>query len=48
MKTLKTIFNVLLCVGSMLVLTESATIIPNLIGCGCFWLLIRLNPDTDV
>lgn len=47
MKALKTIINIILCLGLFLVFNESDTIIPNLIGLACFGLLIAFNADKE-
>lgn len=45
MRTIKTIINIVLCVGVLLVFNESDTFTPNLIGIACFIGLIALNKD---
>lgn len=46
MKT-KSIINLALCVGVVLVFNESETFLPNLIGLACLALLVGLNGNTN-
>lgn len=45
MKHFKSIINLALCVGVVLVFNESDTFLPNLIGLACLALLVGLNAN---
>ena len=47
MKTLKTIANIALAFGVMLIFNESNTFWPNLIGIACLAALVWLNSDRE-
>ena len=47
-KTFKTIINIALGFGTLLVFNESTSITPNFIGIACFALLIVVNCDKEV
>ena len=47
MKAIKTILNIALALGAMLVFNESDTFMPNLIGLACLAALIYLNTDKE-
>lgn len=47
MKVIKFILNVVLGLGTWLILNESDNILPNLIGMACFVTLLWLNRDME-
>ena len=46
-KTFKTIINIALGFGTLLVFNESDTFMPNFIGFACLALLLAINIDED-
>ena len=47
MKAIKTILNIALAFGAMLIFNESETFLPNLIGLACMAALVWLNCDKE-
>ena len=45
MKTFKSLINLALCVGVVLVFNESETFLPNLVGLACLAALVWLNAN---
>lgn len=48
MKAFKSLINLALCVGVVLVFNESDTFLPNLIGLACLAALVWLNANDKV
>lgn len=47
MKAVKTIANIVLAFGAVLIFNESSTFVPNILGLACMALLIWINADKE-
>lgn len=47
-KIIRLVINIILAMGCFMVLNESDSFTPNIIGLACFALLIAINPHGDV